>query len=125
MVKPVSNPLLNPKDPYRVSRKNSWVDTGGGDGTRVNVEVLTFALLLLVVVTVETDKLSVVELIFVVLLLPLLLLNLTSSFSMFSASDKGLWVFGSMPLCLSFFLRQEFHKFFISLSVLPGSCAAI
>ena len=46
------------------------------------------------------------------------------SFS-FSTSESGLWVFGSMPLCLSFFFRQEFHRFLISLSVLPGNCAAI
>lgn len=43
----------------------------------------------------------------------------------FSMSDSGLWVRGSMPLCLSFFFRHEFHRFFISLSVLPGNCAAI
>jgi len=46
------------------------------------------------------------------------------SFSL-SVSAMGLWVLGSMPLCLSFFLRQEFHRFLISLSVLPGNCAAI
>lgn len=42
-----------------------------------------------------------------------------------STSERSLWVFGSMPLCLSFFLMHEFHRFFISLSVLPGNCAAI
>lgn len=42
-----------------------------------------------------------------------------------SVSAIGLWVLGSMPLCLSFFLMLEFQKFFISLSVLPGNCAAI
>ena len=45
--------------------------------------------------------------------------------SPFSTSDNGLCVFGSMPLCLSFFLMHEFHRFLISLSVLPGSCVAI
>lgn len=45
--------------------------------------------------------------------------------SPFSISESGLWVTGSMPLCLSFFFKQEFHRFFISLSVLPGNCAAI
>lgn len=44
---------------------------------------------------------------------------------LFSTSNSGLWVTGSIPLCLSFFLRHEFHRFFISLSVLPGNCAAI
>jgi len=59
----------------------------------------------------------------VILLLLLLLLQLRSDLersSEFSTVDKGLWVLGSMPRCLSFFLRQEFHRFFISLSVLPG-----
>lgn len=55
----------------------------------------------------------------------LLLADLLDSLSTFSASARGLWVMGSMPLCLSFFLRDEFHRFLISLSVLPGSCAAI
>lgn len=45
--------------------------------------------------------------------------------SPFSTSDSGLWVLGSMPLCFSFFLMHEFHRFLISLSVLPGNCAAI
>lgn len=45
--------------------------------------------------------------------------------SPFSTSDNSLWVFGSMPLCLSFFLMHEFHRFLISLSVLPGNCVAI
>lgn len=39
--------------------------------------------------------------------------------------ERGLWVLGSMPFCFSFFLMHEFHKFFISLSVLPGSWTAI
>lgn len=141
MEKLVSSPLLNPNDPYRVSRKSSWVDIGGG-GAKVNVEILAFAgpndggdpidllgspvaSVVVVVVTVdETDNLSVAFLL-VLPLLQLLVLNLGRSSSVFSTSDKGLWVFGSMPLCLSFFLRHEFHKFFISLSVLPGNCAAI
>ena len=42
-----------------------------------------------------------------------------------STSEMGLCVFGSMPLCLSFFFMFEFHRFLISLSVLPGSLAAI
>lgn len=41
------------------------------------------------------------------------------------SSEMGVCVTGSMPLCLSFFFRQEFHRFLISLSVLPGNCAAI
>lgn len=40
-------------------------------------------------------------------------------------SESGLWVLGSIPFCMSFFLMEEFHRFFISLSVLPGNCAAI
>lgn len=35
-------------------------------------------------------------------------------------SAKGLWVFGSMPFCQSFFLTLEFQIFLISLSVLLG-----
>lgn len=50
-------------------------------------------------------------------------LSLWSSSS--ATSERGLWVVGSIPLCLSFFLREEFQKFFISLSVLPGNWAAI
>ena len=38
----------------------------------------------------------------------------------FSTSESGLCVVGSIPLCLSFFFRHEFHRFLISLSVLPG-----
>jgi hypothetical protein len=41
------------------------------------------------------------------------------------ASASGLWVAGSMPRSLSFFLMYEFQKFLTSLSVRPGSCAAI
>lgn len=37
----------------------------------------------------------------------------------------GLWVVGSIPCFISFFFRLEFQKFLISLSVLPGNCAAI
>ena len=40
-------------------------------------------------------------------------------------SFNGLWVLGSIPWCLSFFFRHEFQRFLISLSVLPGNCAAI
>ena len=40
-------------------------------------------------------------------------------------SESGLWVLGSVPFCMSFFLMEEFHRFFISLSVLPGNRAAI
>lgn len=54
----------------------------------------------------------------------LLVLDSDSS-SSFSASEIGLWVFGSIPLSLSFFLIEEFHRFLISLSVLPGNWAAI
>lgn len=50
---------------------------------------------------------------------PLLFASLSLS------SEMGLWVTGSTPLCLSFFFRQEFHRFLMSLSVLPGNCAAI
>ena len=45
--------------------------------------------------------------------------------SPFSTCESGLWVIGSIPFCLSFFFKLEFHRFFISLSVLPGNCAAI
>lgn len=50
-----------------------------------------------------------------------------SSGGAFSAAvpERGLWVVGSMPFCLSFFLMLEFHRFLISLSVLPGRRAAI
>ena len=41
------------------------------------------------------------------------------------ASASGLWVAGSMPRWQSFFLMYEFQKFLTSLSVRPGSCAAI
>lgn len=43
----------------------------------------------------------------------------------FFTSLGGLWVFGSIPLYLSFVLRHEFQKFLISLYVLPGNCDAI
>jgi hypothetical protein len=42
-----------------------------------------------------------------------------------AAGASGLWVAGSMPRWRSFFLMKEFQKFFTSLSVRPGSCAAI
>lgn len=38
---------------------------------------------------------------------------------------KGSWVCGSIPMQRSRFLRWVFHKFLISLSVLPGSWEAI
>lgn len=41
------------------------------------------------------------------------------------SAASGLWVAGSMPRSLSFFLMYEFQKFLTSLSVRPGSCAAI
>ena len=53
--------------------------------------------------------------------LSLFLLDAEAPLSSLSTSEIGLWVLGSMPLCLSFFLMEEFHKFFISLSVLPGN----
>jgi len=37
----------------------------------------------------------------------------------------SLCVLGSMPMFRNFFLMQEFQKFFISLSVRPGSWVAI
>lgn len=37
----------------------------------------------------------------------------------------SLCVLGSMPMLRNFFLMQEFQKFFISLSVRPGSWVAI
>nr|GMD43863.1 hypothetical protein Iba_chr10cCG9390 [Ipomoea batatas] len=55
----------------------------------------------------------------------LLLVKDATNFSSFSTSDSGLCVFGSIPFCLSFFLIDEFQRFLISLSVLPGSLAAI
>jgi hypothetical protein len=36
-----------------------------------------------------------------------------------------LWVLGSRPCAMSFFLMHEFQKFFTSLSVRPGRCFAI
>ena len=42
-----------------------------------------------------------------------------------AASASGLCVAGSMPRWQSFFLMYEFQKFLTSLSVRPGSCAAI
>lgn len=93
----------------------------------VLVRLMVVVVSLLIIVE-STDNLSVfllLLLLFVVLLLLLLVLLDFAFSSSISTSDNGLWVFGSIPLCLSFFLRQEFHKFFISLSVLPGNCAAI
>lgn len=46
-------------------------------------------------------------------------------FPSFLTSENGLWVLGSITFCKSFFVMDEFHRFFISLSVLPGNCAAI
>ena len=40
-------------------------------------------------------------------------------------AGRRLWVLGSRPCAMSFFLMHEFQKFLISLSVLPGSCDAI
>lgn len=37
----------------------------------------------------------------------------------------GLWVTGSIPMSQSFFFSRVFQWFLISLSVRPGSCAAI
>lgn len=90
--------------------------------------MVVVVLLSLLIIVESTDNFSVfllLLLLFVVLLLLLLVLLDFAFSSSISTSDNGLWVFGSIPLCLSFFLRQEFHKFFISLSVLPGNCAAI
>jgi hypothetical protein len=42
-----------------------------------------------------------------------------------TTSARGLRVLGSMPFCRSYFLRLEFQRFLISLSVLPGSLVAI
>lgn len=39
--------------------------------------------------------------------------------------DTGLWVTGSIPIFISFFLSFVFQWFFTSLSVLPGSRLAI
>lgn len=39
--------------------------------------------------------------------------------------ERRLCVLGSSPCAMSFFLMQEFQKFFTSLSVLPGKCFAI
>lgn len=44
---------------------------------------------------------------------------------MFESPLTSLCVFGSMPMFRSFFLMHEFQKFFISLSVRPGSWVAI
>jgi len=122
----------NPNDPYRVSRKKSWVGSAcGGGKVNVGFVIALFAVkegdwwgfLIMASFLVRSNP-DVLSEFLVFLLLLLLRLDLEIS-SEFSTSDKGLWVLGSMPLCLSFFLRQEFHRFFISLSVLPGSCAAI
>lgn len=40
-------------------------------------------------------------------------------------AEEGSWVWGSMPIESRRFFRWVFHKFLISLSVLPGSCDAI
>lgn len=125
----------NPNDPYRVSRKKSWVGSAGG-GVKVNVGLVValfgvlkegdwsgFWIMASFLVKSKPDDLS--EFLVILLFLLLLLRPDLERSSEFSTSDKGLWVFGSMPRCLSFFLRQEFHRFFISLSVLPGSCTAI
>lgn len=111
-----------------LSRKNSWVGWGG---------VKLFPLLLLLILelgetstgycsaAVESGFKFSASTGFSSLAFSLLLSELGSLSCPFSASTSGLWVLGSMPFCLSFFLMQEFHKFFISLSVLPGNWAAI
>lgn len=43
----------------------------------------------------------------------------------FRWSVLGRWVTGSNPICKSFFLKCVFHRFLISLSVLPGRWDAI
>ena len=40
-------------------------------------------------------------------------------------AGRRLWVLGSRPCAMSFFLIHEFQKFLTSLSVRPGRCLAI
>jgi len=114
-----------------LSRKNSCVG-----GTFVKLLLPFLSLLLLVVMTFELLEETAGGFKVAVLMrfssfdtietFSLLLSAVSCCFPLpSSASESDLWVLGSMPLCLSFFLMQEFHKFFISLSVLPGNCAAI